>query len=133
MALWVRPKVGWLASAQTSHACSVTLADVGLSARLRRRETTLARIRGAIALRYRLLPYIYTLFWRAHVEGLPVMRPMWFECPKDLSVAHLDSQFMSERGGSSRDAPPPAGVSLCQYVTRSVPDPQWARRSSWRP
>jgi len=57
-------------------------------------ETTLARIRGAIALRYRLLPYIYTLFWRAHVEGLPVMRPMWFECPKDLSVAHLDSQFM---------------------------------------
>ncbi|MDX2247259.1 MAG: glycoside hydrolase family 31 protein [Bacteroidia bacterium] len=35
-------------------------------------------IRKAILLRYRLLPYIYTSFWRHTVSGTPVIRPLSF-------------------------------------------------------
>ncbi|KAJ1679755.1 glucosidase II, partial [Spiromyces aspiralis] len=38
-------------------------------------------IRDAILLRYRLLPYWYTLFRHSSVAGTPLLRPMWVEFP----------------------------------------------------
>ncbi|KAH8097590.1 alpha-1,3-glucosidase [Aureococcus anophagefferens] len=40
-------------------------------------EPHTARMRGAIADRYALLPYWYTTFAAARFAGLPVMRPLW--------------------------------------------------------
>lgn len=45
--------------------------------------------RMALQRRYRLIPYYYTLFRRAHTEGLPVMAPVFFA---DLSDSALRSE-----------------------------------------
>lgn len=42
--------------------------------------------RTAIERRYKLLPYIYTLFREASTEGLPVMRPAFWADTKDLNL-----------------------------------------------
>jgi alpha-glucosidase (family GH31 glycosyl hydrolase) len=39
--------------------------------------------KAAIELRYRLLPYHYTLAWEARARGLPLMRPLWLHHPED--------------------------------------------------
>lgn len=45
-------------------------------------------------LKCRLMPYIYEKAIYAHQEGVPVMRPMVFEYPKDPAAAYLDMQYM---------------------------------------
>eukprot|EP00954_Amorphochlora_amoebiformis_P004686 364878-Amorphochlora_amoeboformis.AAC.1 len=50
--------------------------------------------RDAIRTRYRLLPYVYTLFYEANTEGVPVMRPLFMEFPDDESVLTKDDEFM---------------------------------------
>ena len=39
-----------------------------------------------IRLRYRMLPYIYTLAWENSTRGMPLMRPLFFEDESDLSL-----------------------------------------------
>lgn len=48
----------------------------------------------AAGIRYSVLPYIYTLFWRAHTQGTVVMRAMSWEFPNDPSLAAVDTQFL---------------------------------------
>ena len=43
----------------------------------------IAPIRAAIRLRYRLMPYLYTLFRRAHECGEPILRPLCYEFEHD--------------------------------------------------
>jgi alpha-glucosidase (family GH31 glycosyl hydrolase) len=45
-------------------------------------------------LRYRLLPYTYTLAWQAHTLGLPLMRALVLEYPDDPRVWGLGHQFL---------------------------------------
>ena len=45
-------------------------------------------------LRYRLLPYTYTLAWQAHTQGLPLMRPLVLNYPDDPRVWALGHQFL---------------------------------------
>lgn len=40
-------------------------------------------VREAYALRYRMLPYLYSLMYEASVSGMPVMRPLFLEFPDD--------------------------------------------------
>ena len=42
---------------------------------------------------YRLLDYIYTAFHRAHVDGTPVLHPLWFKYPRDENTFTLEYQF----------------------------------------
>lgn len=44
------------------------------------------QIREALALRYSLLPYLYTLFAEHATDGSLVMRPMWWEFPHDPNL-----------------------------------------------
>ncbi len=50
--------------------------------------------RRAIKLRYRLLPYIYTLAHRAHRTGEPIYRPLVYDFPDDPATYKLDDQIM---------------------------------------
>jgi len=50
--------------------------------------------RAFAELRYRLLPYTYTLAWQAHTEGLPLMRPLVLNYPDDPRVWALGHQFL---------------------------------------
>ena len=44
-------------------------------------------------LKWKLMPYIYSLAQTAHEKGLPVMRPMHMQYPKDRNCAYLDQQY----------------------------------------
>jgi len=57
-------------------------------------EPTTQRIRRAIADRYALLPYWYTVFAEARFAGLPVMRPLWAHFPGDAYAMGLEDQWL---------------------------------------
>ena len=50
--------------------------------------------RTAINRRYRLMPYIYTLFREASTTGMPVMRPLFMADSKDLTLRSEDRAFL---------------------------------------
>lgn len=50
--------------------------------------------RTAVNRRYRLLPYIYTLFREASVNGMPVMRPLFMADEHDASLRSEDRVYM---------------------------------------
>ena len=50
--------------------------------------------RASIELRYRLLPYIYTLFREHMIYSTPVMRPLWFHYPDDPRTYLIEDQYL---------------------------------------
>jgi alpha-glucosidase len=50
--------------------------------------------RRAIDRRYRLMPYLYTVFHEASIGGLPIMRPLFFVDPKDSQLRGIDDSFL---------------------------------------
>ncbi|MFO8042488.1 MAG: glycoside hydrolase family 31 protein [Alkalispirochaeta sp.] len=54
----------------------------------------LAVARRYVGLRYRLMPYLYTLFEEAARRGSPVVRPMVWEFPRDPRVANRADAYM---------------------------------------
>ncbi|MGH7122872.1 MAG: TIM-barrel domain-containing protein, partial [Stellaceae bacterium] len=50
--------------------------------------------RRFLELRYRLMPYTYTLAWQAHTQGLPLMRPLVLNYPEDARVWELGSEYL---------------------------------------
>ncbi|KAM6202498.1 neutral alpha-glucosidase C [Rhynchocyon petersi] len=51
-------------------------------------------IREAIRERYTLLPYWYSLFYRANVTAEPIMRPLWVEFPNELETFSMEDEYM---------------------------------------
>ncbi len=59
--------------------------------------------RAAIELRYRLLPYLYTLFAQNEKNGLPPLRPLWFAYPQDVGATLVADEYLA--GGDLLVAP----------------------------
>ncbi len=51
-------------------------------------------IRKAINLRYRLIPYYYSLAYETHETGIPIMRPLLMEFPNNSKVANVSDQWL---------------------------------------
>lgn len=52
-----------------------------------------AALLKATQLRYRLLPYIYSLSWKVTAEGYTLMRPLMMDFPDDRALDSIDDSF----------------------------------------
>ncbi|XP_016332105.1 neutral alpha-glucosidase AB-like [Sinocyclocheilus anshuiensis] len=43
---------------------------------------------------HQFLPYWYQLLYQAHKTGMPVMRPLWVDYPKDTATFTIDDEFL---------------------------------------
>lgn len=57
-------------------------------------ESVIEASKDAMAIRYSLLPYIYTTFAQAHETGSTVMRALAWEFPTEPWLANADRQFL---------------------------------------
>ena len=87
-------------------------------------------IRAAIKLRYRLIPYFYSLMERAHETGLPIMEPMCSAFQHDSRCYEEGVDFMIgdsllvanvvEKGAKTRKIYLPAGEMFYDFNTREA-------------
>lgn len=71
--------------------------DTGRQEPWRFGERVEAVCREALGLRYRLMPYLYSLFYEAAASGLPIVRPLLLEYPDDPNAINLCDQFLLGR------------------------------------
>lgn len=91
-----------------------------------------ADIRRAIAFRYQLSPYLYSLTARAHEKGLPIMEPLCSAFQNDPACYGEGVDFMFgdsllvanvvEKGAKTRKIYLPAGTVFYDFYTREAYD-----------
>jgi alpha-glucosidase len=74
-------------------------------------------IRSAIELRYRLLPYLYTLLWQAHADDEPMLRPTFLDHEHDPQTFEECDDFLLGR----------------DLLVASVVEPDQRQRRVWLP
>ena len=83
--------------------------------------------RETIELRYKFLPYLYTLFREHERTGAPVMRPLWYEFPADRQTYLISDEYMVgsdvlvapvvKEGMTSREIYLPVGAEWVDWWT----------------
>ncbi len=51
-------------------------------------------LREALQLRHALIPYLYTMAYRAHAESLPLSEPMYYEYSDEEAAYHCPQQYL---------------------------------------
>lgn len=93
-------------------------------------ERVEAIAREAIRLRYRLLPYLYTLFREAHTTGTPILRPLFWHHQDDPKVYRRDWQHQFLVGEHLLVAPVTREGSAVQHVY--LPAGRWLELGTHR-
>ena len=80
-----------------------------------------------LRLRYKLMPYIYSLGYRNWQTGAPIMRALPLDFPNDPKVADINDEYMlgpaflvapvTEQGATSREVYLPAGTDWFNFWT----------------
>jgi alpha-glucosidase len=76
--------------------------------------------RRALELRYRLLPYLYTLFEEAARTGAPVLRPLFYHYPADPATHQLHDQALLGRDLLLAPVLRPGKVCREVYLPRGI-------------
>jgi alpha-glucosidase/alpha-D-xyloside xylohydrolase len=94
--------------------------------------------RKYLELRYRLLPYNYTLVREACDTGLPLMRALWLHYPNDPEAVKLGDEYLwgrdllvapvVEKGTKVRRLYLPAGTWYDWWTGERVVGPRWLQR-----
>ncbi len=94
--------------------------------------------RQYLELRYRLLPYNYTLMRQSVDLGLPAMRALWLHYPKDAVAAAIGDEYLwgrdlliapvVERGATNRHLYLPAGMWRDWWTGEKVEGGKWVDR-----
>ncbi len=66
----------------------------GESVPYRYNEITFDGISHYIKLRYRLIPYVYSLYYENHLNGTPIMRPLFWHYPDDKRAYEIEDEYL---------------------------------------
>ena len=82
-----------------------------------------------LKLRYKLMPYIYTLAWQTHKTGAPFMRALFMDFSHDSKVRDIKTQYMfgpalmvapvCEEAATTREVYLPEGCGWYDYWTNA--------------
>ena len=96
--------------------------------------------RKSIELRYQLLPFLYTEFYKSSTTGVPIMRPLVMEFPEDKTTYKLDTQFMigdnllvspvMEAGSTTRTMYLPNGTWYDFWTREKLEGGRWIEASA---
>lgn len=84
-------------------------------------EKTISNYRKWVYFRYRLVPYIYDLFYEHTQNGLPLIRPLFMEYPLDPSLETIGDEFLF---GSSLLVAPVVDAGVRERLV-SFPQGKW--------
>lgn len=86
--------------------------------------------RKYIKLRYKLIPYIYDVFWKEETSGLPVIRPLLLQYQQDENTYEINDEFLCgenilvapvvEQGKKARVVYLPKGNRWIDYWTKEI-------------
>jgi alpha-glucosidase len=92
--------------------------------------------RTAIETRYRLLPYLYSLFHQAATSGAPVIRPLYYHYPQDEQAISVEDEFLVgdtllsapiyQEGVISKSVYLPEGIWLDYWSGAEYPGAGWS-------
>jgi len=96
--------------------------------------------RDFLKLRYRLMPFLYSLFRQCHETGWPIWRPLCFEFPRDSRAAEIEDQVMvgpdlmlapvTKKGQRSRSLHLPAGAWTDYWTGERILGPATVERQT---
>ena len=96
--------------------------------------------RNAIEQRYRLLPFLYTLFHESATRGAPIIRPLYYRFPQDEQASDTQDEFLLGAsllsapvyvpGATSRNVYLPGGTWFDYWDGTEYPGSVWIKSAA---